>query len=73
MALGAAWLVCAQVEKRVFEAARCVVSSVNLDFRRSGQWEVGGGRAIAKKNDADRKSTRLNSSHSGESRMPSSA
>ena len=52
MALGAAWLICAQVEKRIFEAARCVVSSVNLDFRRSGQWEVGCGRAIAKKNDA---------------------
>ena len=29
--------------------------------------------AIGKKNREDRKSTRLNSSHSGESRMPSSA
>ena len=31
------------------------------------------GRAIIKKSGQDRKSTRLNSSHSGESRMPSSA
>ena len=48
-----------------------ILQSDPADKLRRLQWEHPGARCTQKR--ADRKSTRLNSSHSGESRMPSSA
>ena len=61
---------------RVWEAesedkTRVVVKDVWLDESQRPEHELI--QEILEKNDEDRKSTRLNSSHSGESRMPSSA
>ena len=54
----------------LFERIKRRVAQVRIIERRSGTKSSIGSAFFV---DADRKSTRLNSSHSGESRMPSSA
>ena len=50
-----------------------VLGSGALKIGQAGEFDYSGSQALKALKEEDRKSTRLNSSHSGQSRMPSSA